>query len=421
MEIGYCPRCNVPVLGKKCNICGAEPRALRFHDMGDIRPASPWEREKIAALIPHREVRRYLGRRVILLSKQPGLDYRKDVFVDGFKFGTFEYIRDGRWRWRFVPTGKGAALIHHLSGREDFRMEVKGHIKGKRLGREIHEDWEIFLSGECVGVAVPTEKGGKVRDVYCSKVREKRRAGMREVLQANKGYLSWRERRAVEFIRKHRPDYVAFSGGKDSEAALYLASMAGVKRAIYANTGLEFPETERFVYNFADYLGVELIEIEPAVNFWDMVDENGIPTKDNRWCTQKLKLEGLKKFKGTIVDGSRRYESLGRMSKGTMAKVGSLKAIYPILDWLALDVWLFIFWKELPYNPLYDMGYERIGCFMCPSMLNAEFHNLKRTHPELFNRWYNYLRRQGFSPKEIMDGTWRWKNLPAKFQGMNKS
>ncbi len=418
MEIGYCPKCNVPIRGNTCDLCKGEPRKLKFHDLGDIRPASRFERKILLNLISLQEVRNYMRRRLILLAKQPGLDYRKDVFVDGYKIGNLEYIKDGKWRWRFIPTGKGAYLFYTLSGHIDFELESHGHLKGKRISKEVNGDWAIFSVGDCIGVAVRSEKGTRVKDIFCRKVGIRRRSDINKAIGANTGFLRSIERRAINQIRKYKANYVAFSGGKDSEVALYLAHKAGVKKAVYANTGLEFPETERFVYNFAELLDIELIEIEPKEDFWSLVKERGIPTKDDRWCTRHLKLEGLKRLKGTIVDGSRRYESFGRMTKRSTSSLGGLKLIYPLIEWLALDIWLFLHYKGLPYNPLYDMGYERIGCFMCPSMLNAEFHNLRRTHPALFNKWYDFLRSQGFSHGEIMDGTWRWKNLPAKMEGL---
>ncbi len=421
MEIRYCPRCNVPLRGKVCNICGSRGKTLRFHDIGDIRPASNYEVEILERLIPAKEVKNYIKNRVILLSKQPGLDYRKDVFVDGFKIGIMEYVKDEKWRWKFIPTGKGAALFYTLTGDVEFNLKVKGHLKGKRINRDINGDWGIFSSGNCIGVAVKERKGTKVKDMYCRKVKPSRRSSIENVVHANIEFLEDIERRVLERLKKVKPDYAAFSGGKDSEVALYLASEVGVKKAIYANTGLEFPETERFAYNFAEYLGIELIEIKPKEDFWEMVEKNGIPTKDRRWCTQKLKLEGLKKFKGTIVDGTRKYESWGRMLKPRESKLGNLRVVYPILEWLALDIWTFLTWKNLPYNPLYDMGYERIGCFMCPSMLNSEFHNLKRTHPQLFKKWYNFLKSKGYSHEEIMDGIWRWSNVPSKIKNIRKS
>jgi len=419
VEIGYCPRCNVPVRGEKCEMCNSRPRSLRFHDMGDIRPASAHERELFISLIP-RDARGYFKRRIILLARQPGLDYRKDVYVDGYKVGIMEYAHRDGWHWRFIPTGKGAALLLNFAEPE-FTLRTAGHLKGKKIQKEISGEWALFRAGNCAGVAVRTPSGVKVKDIFCHAVKPAKKSQLEDAVRANVSYLEKIEKKAVSMIKHSGAKYVAFSGGKDSEVALYLAHLAGVKKAIYANTGLEFPESSRFVKKFADFLGVELIEVRPDRGFWDVVEEKGIPTKENRWCTKHLKLAQLSKFHGVLVDGTRRYESFGRMRRTRTAKLGNLKLIYPILDWLALDVWLYIHYRGLPYNPLYDMGYERIGCYMCPSMLNAEFHNMRSTHPELFKRWYEYLRKQGFTHDEIMDGVWRWSEMPAKLKEIRKS
>ncbi len=418
MEIGYCPKCNVPVRGEKCDACGSRPRGLKFHDMGDIRPASPHETMILTTLLPG-EMRGYVKNRLVLLARQPGLDYRKDVFLDGFKFGSLEYIKDGRWRWKFVPTGKGASLISAFTG-ADFEIREKGHLKGKKIGRNIDGGWAIFSAGSCVGVAVRGPSGSRVKDIFCRKIKPRRRANMEDAVRANREFLERIEKKAVSAIKHSGAKYVAFSGGKDSEIAMYLAHLAGVEKAIFANTGLEFPETERFAHKFADFLDMELIEVRPPRDFWDVVNERGIPTKDNRWCTKFLKLQQIMKFSGVLVDGTRRYESFGRMHRKQSAKLGNLKVIYPMLDWLALDVWLYIHHRGLPYNPIYDMGYERIGCYMCPSMLNAEFHNLKRTHPKLFKKWYDYLRKS-YTREEILDGIWRWDKTPPKLREINNS
>ncbi|MCD6370692.1 MAG: phosphoadenosine phosphosulfate reductase family protein [Thermoplasmata archaeon] len=416
MEIGYCQKCNIPIRGESCGICHSSPSSLKFHDFGDIRPALSYERKILLSLIPYKEMKSYLRRRLILLSKQPGLDYRKDVFLDGFKFGTLEYIKDIRWRWRFIPTGKGAALIYHVSKVYDLEIQPRGHMKGKKINKEIDCDWKIAKIGKCVGSVVREEKGSKIKDLYCQNIKTRKRSSIKEAVNGNIAHLQKIEREAVKKIKRSRAKYVAFSGGKDSEVVLYLAHLAGVERAVYLNTGLEFPETERFVYNFADFLGVELIELRPSNSFWDFVKEKGIPTKDRRWCTKYLKLEQLKKLRGVILDGLRKFESLRRLHAPSARKLGSLTTVYPIFNWLSLDVWLYIHYRGLPYNPLYDMGFERLGCYICPSMLNAEFHLLKRTHPDLFRKWYEYLLHQGYSKEEIMDGKWRWENIPPKLR-----
>lgn len=38
----------------------------------------------------------------------------------------------------------------------------------------------------------------------------------------------------------------------------------------------------------------------------------------------------------------------------------------PIYDWEDADVWNFIHDRKMKYNPLYDKGFERVGCVGCP-------------------------------------------------------
>lgn len=38
----------------------------------------------------------------------------------------------------------------------------------------------------------------------------------------------------------------------------------------------------------------------------------------------------------------------------------------PIIEWSDADVWKFIHERGIAYNPLYDMGYTRVGCIGCP-------------------------------------------------------
>lgn len=38
----------------------------------------------------------------------------------------------------------------------------------------------------------------------------------------------------------------------------------------------------------------------------------------------------------------------------------------PIVDWEDRDIWEFIRCERLLVNPLYDMGFRRVGCLGCP-------------------------------------------------------
>ena len=94
----------------------------------------------------------------------------------------------------------------------------------------------------------------------------------------------------------------------------------------------------------------------------------------------------------------------------------------PIRDWTALDVWLYIIWRGLDYNALYDEDIERVGCWMCPSSLASETAEIARMSPELAKAWNSKLdawAAENNLPKEFIDyGFWRWKELPPKMKAV---
>ena len=81
--------------------------------------------------------------------------------------------------------------------------------------------------------------------------------------------------------------YLAFSGGKDSQALYHIAQMAGVKFKAHMNlTSVDPPEVIRFVKK--QYPDVELIK--PKMSIYDMALKNHlIPTRTIRWCCAEFK------------------------------------------------------------------------------------------------------------------------------------
>lgn len=58
------------------------------------------------------------------------------------------------------------------------------------------------------------------------------------------------------------------------------------------------------------------------------------------------------------------------------------KILNPIIDWTTDEVWEFIHEYDIPYCPLYDEGFKRLGCIGCP---------MAGTHrEEEFNRYPTY-------------------------------
>ncbi len=273
---------------------------------------------------------------------------------------------------------------------------------------------------------------------------------LRACIEANKKHLQVLGKNAINTIRgiisrnEHRdlPVYVSFSGGKDSLVVLDLAKSALKQRefkAFFLNTGIEFPETVEFSRELCREMKVPLEEMSAGSSFWEQVEKFGPPAKDFRWCCKVCKLASagdLETGKGTCslsgkeaanavayltIDGKRKHESFSRAriaASETNPFVPNQLNIFPIRDWRALEVWLYIYWRGLSYNPLYDQGFERVGCWLCPSALAAEYARVKELHPEMHARWNAFLlewaKKHGLSEKFVEHGFWRWKELPPK-------
>ena len=225
-------------------------------------------------------------------------------------------------------------------------------------------------------------------------------------IAANKKYLQALGKNAINTIRgivsrnesKNLPVYVSFSGGKDSLVALDLAKTALKQRefkAFFLNTGIEFPETIEFARSFCEKFGVPLEEVDSGSAFWEQVKKFGPPAKDFRWCCKVCKLasagdleignksckiqgkETASKIAYLAIDGKRKHESFSRArisASETNPFVPAQLNIFPIRDWKALEVWLYIYWRGLSYNPLYDLGFERVGCWLCPFCACCRIH-----------------------------------------------
>lgn len=242
----------------------------------------------------------------------------------------------------------------------------------------------------------------------------------------NRYHLKNLERNAVRAIRQHMHDRpranVSFSGGKDSTAVLALARKAGVFEAFFIDTGIEFPETVAFV----EQQGVEIVR--RGGDFWSAVRKAGPPAKDRRWCCKLLKLNPLKLHLSGIgpcvtFQGNRWYESWNRADLAITSQnpANPLQLnISPIRNWRALEVYLYLWWRKIPLNPLYDMGFERIGCYLCPAMMEYESDRLAEVHPALASQWNQFLalwaESRGLPPEYGTWGLWRWKDIPPKMR-----
>jgi phosphoadenosine phosphosulfate reductase len=197
---------------------------------------------------------------------------------------------------------------------------------------------------------------------------------------------------------------------------------------IFIDTGLEFPETIEYVRRFTKQHDLVLNIADAGDAFWQQVGTFGPPAKDFRWCCKVCKLGPVTELiskrypRGTVtVEGNRMLESNSRSRIGFVSRnpfVPNQTMLNPVRAWTAAEVWGYIWWRDLDYNPLYDQDFERIGCYLCASCLASEWDQTRAIHPDLYSEWESHLHGWAESrglPTEYVDhGFWRWKVLPPK-------
>ena len=183
------------------------------------------------------------------------------------------------------------------------------------------------------------------------------------------------------------PYYVAYSGGKDSDALRILFELSGVRYELYHNlTTVDAPETMQYIRTIP-----RVIVESPDTSMWKLIVKKGMPPlRVARYCCAVLKeRRGSSRF---VVTGVRWEESVSRKSRASLeiqrakrsekinlncdndssrrlfetCELKGKRVLNPIIDWTTSDVWEFLHHHGCESNPLYQCGYNRIGCIGCP-------------------------------------------------------
>lgn len=227
--------------------------------------------------------------------------------------------------------------------------------------------------------------------------------------------------------------FLAFSGGKDSQCLYHMAQLAGVKfKAHMSLTSIDPPEVIKFVR--ANYKDVEMIKPKDSI-FNIAVKLKNLPTMKMRWCCAEFK-EQAGSGKATLI-GIRKQEST-RRSRRNEVEVSSHKfsgnieqldkfreernkrksskaitivnatgertlgcihgketlLISPILEWSESDVWEFLNQVVcVPHCELYDNGFKRIGCLLCPMSNPRQKQFEIKKYPHIKKNWIKAIKK----------------------------
>ena len=222
--------------------------------------------------------------------------------------------------------------------------------------------------------------------------------------------------------------FLAFSGGKDSQALYHIAEMAGVKfKAHFSPTTVDPPQLIKFIRR--NYPDVEFAKVKKNI-YQVAVEKQILPSMRIRWCCAEFK-ENAGAGKVTLI--GIRHEESARRSKRKEVEVSGRKfsghldqfeewsaeqkkkkyknlnqdqfsydkekeircingkdsiLISPIIDWTERDVWEFLNdVVKVPHCELYDKGYKRIGCILCPMSNPKQKRREMQDFPYVKEKW----------------------------------
>ena len=268
--------------------------------------------------------------------------------------------------------------------------------------------------------------------------------GLDEALLKASPVLQKKMLRSVELIRKAEKlsltyddvdgFFLAFSGGKDSQALYHITELAGVKfKAHFSPTTVDPPQLIRFIRK--SYPDCEFGKV--TKNIYDMaVEKQILPTMRVRWCCAEYKemagagkvtLIGIRhaesarrakrneveisnrKFSGNFEQFTewqeerirKKYKNLNQdqFSYDKTQEVRCINGkdsilVSPIIDWTEADVWEFLNKVcEIPHCELYDKGYRRIGCILCPMASYKQKKKECRDFPYVKEKWIDAIKK----------------------------
>jgi len=440
VRLRWCPSCNVPLIQDYCSRCGSKGFEVKVNPPGDVRPVFSGDVEIIKESIKNEfgdySLMNLLGidRGLVLVNKVPHYDDMKEVIVGGVVVGRyfFDPLRL-KWRWRLSRYSAEVAVNIGL-----VKSVVVDRVKPLEVIRDSNdlEDTQYVIidrNGDVLGIGVVRSGKVRVQTIFSKNINTEvisKPNSLQDFIRSNDLILRILTSRGIKHAyvmnsKVRLPTTISYSGGKDSLVALDLALRAGLEpKVVFNDTGLELPETLDNVVMVSNYYGLELHEARPDKTFWDYLDIFGPPAKDFRWCCKLIKLIPLAKlYKGMFpqgalnIIGQRGFESIDRALSGRVWRnrwISHILNITLIQEWPQIAVWAYIISNKLKYNPLYERGFDRLGCYLCPAANIAEYYMVGKYYPSLWSLWEELLtrwaRRLNLPESWVRYSLWRWLN-----------
>lgn len=233
-------------------------------------------------------------------------------------------------------------------------------------------------------------------------------------------------------------NYCGLSGGKDSTAtALWLIHESGLPRESIRFTFCNTHNEHRFTYEHIEMLSRRFQEwgcapvatLEPERGFYDLAKHKGrFPSRKARFCTQFLKVVPTREDVTALIrsghevilhSGVRAGESWDRaklIERGFDDMFGCV-VNRPLLRWGYADVVAIHARHDVPLNPLYGYGAERVGCFPCINSKKAEIKLISIHFPERINE-IREQEKSGWGKTNRFNSFFSANVMPDRFKSM---
>ncbi|MGL5052376.1 MAG: phosphoadenosine phosphosulfate reductase family protein, partial [Cetobacterium sp.] len=201
------------------------------------------------------------------------------------------------------------------------------------------------------------------------------------------------------------------------------------------DTTLELPLTYRYVEKFKEENPMTPFfdEKNEENDFFEMCKEIGPPSRVSAWCCSIFKTgpmgTTLSNFDEDFLTfyGVRRKESSSRSKYPKIlksTKIDKQLSIGPIIDWLDIDVWLYILTENIDFNYSYRQGFPRVGCWVCPHKGTWSEFTAKIYNNSEYIKWEKFLlefaKNIGKSDYETYIKQEKWK-LRRGGEGLEKT
>lgn len=227
--------------------------------------------------------------------------------------------------------------------------------------------------------------------------------------------------------------FLAFSGGKDSQALYHITQLGGGRfKAHFSPTTVDPPAVIKFIHK--QYPDVIFEKVTKSI-YQVAVEKNILPTQRVRWCCAEFK-EQAGAGKVTLI-GIRKAESVRRSKRHEMEVSGKKFSgdfeqftawqeekirkkyknlnqdqfthdkeqtvrcingkdsilVSPIIEWTEQDVWEFLNKVVcVPHCELYDQGWHRLGCICCPMSNRKQKQKELELYPYVKRKWLNAIK-----------------------------